>query len=335
MKKILFIIILLIFFSCKEEQQLIKNKIPIIYSKHYNIKLFGLQKLHPFDTEKSEKIYKYLKGKFNFDNEQFYFPNKVSEEELLKIHTNEYLKSLNKSNNIAEIAEMRGLSFLPPLLLRNKLLKPVKYAVGGTLLGVDIAIKYGFAVNLSGGFHHAKKDSGEGFSFFADINLAIKKLNENYDIKSIMIIDLDAHQGNGYESIIKNDSNVYIFDVYNKDIFPDDTDVKPYIDFNFPIPNYTKDSEYLSIIKNKLLQAIDKSKPDFIIYNAGTDIYKGDLLGKLSVTTKGIIERDELVFKYANDRNIPILMLLSGGYSKKSAEITGKSIENILQKYLK
>ena len=93
--------------------------------------------------------------------------------------------------------------------------------------------------------------------------------------------------------------------------------------------------EYLLLIKNKLPQAIDKCKPDFIIYNARTDIYKGDLLGRLSVSTEGIIKSDELVFKYAIDRNIPVLMLLSGGYSKKSAEITGKFIENILQKYLK
>ena len=85
----------------------------------------------------------------------------------------------------------------------------------------------------------------------------------------------------------------------------------------------------------ELPKAIEESKPDFIIYNAGTDIYKGDLLGMLSVSKEGIITRDEIVFKNAIDNKIPVLMLLSGGYSKRSAEITAKSIENILQKHLK
>lgn len=311
------------------------EKIPIIYSKNYNIKLLGIQKLHPFDTEKPEKIYNYLKKQFKFSKEQFYEAEKISDKKLLEVHTQKYLSSLNKSKVIAETAELHALQYLPPALLKRKILRPIKFAVSGTLSGTEIAIKHGFAINLSGGYHHAKANSGEGFCFFADINLAVKKLKEKHNINSIMIIDLDAHQGNGHESIIKDDTTIHIFDVYNKDIYPDDEDVKQYIDYNFPISINTKDTEYLTIIKEELPKAIKESKPDFIIYNAGTDIYKGDLLGMLSVSEKGIITRDEFVFKNAIDNKIPVLMLLSGGYSKKSADITAKSIENILIKYLK
>lgn len=333
LKTILSFFLLLIIFASCSNSKIINKKIPVIYSSNYNIKLLGIQKLHPFDTEKPQKIHKHLKEKFDLTNSQFYEPEKVSYDKLLEVHTSEYINSLNSSKTIAEIAEIGALKYLPHSILKNKLLKPMRYATGGTLLGIDVAIKHGFAINLSGGYHHAKANLGEGFCYFADINLAIKELKEKHKIKSIMIIDLDAHQGNGHESITKNDSSVHIFDVYNEDVFPFDDDVKQYINFNYPIPKNTKDNDYLKIIKTNLPKAIDECKPDFIIYNAGTDIYKGDFLGLVSVSEKGIITRDELVFKYAIDRKIPILMLLSGGYSKKSAEITGNSIENILSKF--
>jgi len=80
--------------------------------------------------------------------------------------------------------------------------------------------------------------------------------------------------------------------------------------------------------------AINKASPDLIIYNAGTDIFVGDSLGNMSISAQGIIERDELVFRNAFDNKIPILMLLSGGYSGMSADIIGRSIENIINKVI-
>ncbi len=330
--KVIFIVSLSLLFTCSYNKKNTKElkKIPLIYSKNYNIKLFGIQKLHPFDTEKPEKIYNYLIKQFGFSKEQFYEAENVSYKKLIEVHTKEYLQSLNKSKIIAEIAELSALRFIPSSILKRKILKPMKFAAGGSLIGTEVAINHGFAINLSGGYHHAKANSGEGFSFFADINLAINKLKKTHKLNSILVVDLDAHQGNGHESIVKDDTSVYIFDVYNKDIYPDDEDVKQYIDYHFPISKNTKDTEYLSVIEKELPKAIKESKPDFIIYNAGTDIYKGDLLGLLSVSEKGIIKRDEIVFKNAIDNNIPVLMLLSGGYSKKSADITARSIENLL-----
>lgn len=65
------------------------------------------------------------------------------------------------------------------------------------------------------------------------------------------------------------------------------------------------------------------------MYNAGTDILKGDPLGYLSISPQGIIIRDEIVFKKARQRGIPIVMLTSGGYQKKTARIIATSILNL------
>lgn len=71
-----------------------------------------------------------------------------------------------------------------------------------------------------------------------------------------------------------------------------------------------------------------------MVYNAGTDILDGDPLGLLSVSAQGIITRDEIVFKRARLNRIPIVMLTSGGYTKKTARIIANSIINLQEKEL-
>lgn len=74
--------------------------------------------------------------------------------------------------------------------------------------------------------------------------------------------------------------------------------------------------------------------PELIVYNAGTDILDGDPLGQLKVSPDGITNRDEKVFSFARNRNIPIVMLTSGGYMKSSARVIANSITNLSKKSL-
>ncbi len=105
----------------------------------------------------------------------------------------------------------------------------MRYATGGTIKGAELALDHGFAINLSGVYHHEKSEQGGGFCFYADIPLAIHKLRKRKPNLSVMIVDLDAHQGNGHESICADDPNVYIFDVYNKDVYLRDESAKKHI----------------------------------------------------------------------------------------------------------
>ena len=221
-------------------------------------------------------------------------------------------------------------AIVPNPILQKQLLVPKKYATGGTILGCELALEQGWAINLSGGYHHAKADSGGGFCFFADVPIAVKKLWEEKPDLSVMIVDLDAHQGNGNAAIFGDDPRVSIFDVFNGHIYPGDYVAAQYVEYNHPVKMYIGDGEYLGLLKMELPAAIDESAPGLVIYNAGTDILKGDMLGGMSITAEGIVKRDEIVFRCAVERKIPILMLLSGGYTRRSAKIIGRSIENIL-----
>lgn len=311
---------------------LLAEKLPIIYSNEYNIKLMGIQRLHPFDTEKYGHIHKYLLKNSGMTKEQFYTPEICSDDDLRIVHPESYLLALKSKKTIARIAELSPLVLLPRPVLYNGLLKPMKYGTGGTILGVQLALEKGWAINLSGGYHHAKADDGSGFCFFADIPIAIHKLWKKNPNKRILIIDLDAHQGNGFQSILKDDKRIAILDVYGKYNYPRDDDAKRYITYNYPMNQLTKNSDYIRLLRTIIEPAIKKEQPDLIIYNAGTDIYRDDPLGDFRVTAQGIITRDEIVFKAALKHQRPILMVLSGGYTKESAGIIGRSITNLLKK---
>ena len=312
----------------------VENKLPIIFHKDYDISLAGLEKLHPFDSCKYGKVHDYLVKKAGIAKSRFHVPTKVTDQELLKVHSQEYINSLADSSAVARITEVGIISYLPNFLVQRTLLNAMKLATGGTVLGADLALKHGWAINLSGGYHHAKRENGEGFCVYADIPLAVNKVLEHNPHYKIMVVDLDAHQGNGHEACLKDEKRAFIFDVYNGSIYPRDREAQKRIDFNFPVGIGITDEPYLSIVSNHLPAALDQTKPDLIVYNAGTDTFEEDPLGFMKVSEQGIIKRDELVFRYARERNIPILMVLSGGYTKKSAEIIGKSIHNVLTNVL-
>lgn len=308
------------------------QKVPIIFHKRYDISFWGMEKLHPFDSCKYGKVANFLINSCDIDSERMYEPEMVSDADLLTVHTQEYLNRLNDPAYASRIAEVAPLAWISAKSLQSRLYEPMRYATGGTMLACKLSLTYGWAVNLSGGYHHAKANSGEGFCFFADIPIAVNKLwNQKPNLK-VMVIDLDAHQGNGVESIFKDDKRVAVFDVYNSKIYPNDYEVKKYIKYNFPLNSNVWDSEYLALISRHLPKALNEFKPDLIIYNAGTDIFEEDPLGNFKVSAEGIIERDSIVFDMALERNIPITMVLSGGYSTESAKIIGDSLQNILKK---
>lgn len=135
------------------------------------------------------------------------------------------------------------------------------------------------------------------------------------DVNDVMIIDLDAHQGNGHERDFMDDPHTYILDFYNPRIYPGDMParraIKKSLHYQFSDAN---DSSYLRKLKEGLKEAFEEFSPSFIVYNAGTDCMINDPLGGMALTPNGILQRDEMVFQTALNQNIPILMVLSGGY---------------------
>eukprot|EP01080_Neovahlkampfia_damariscottae_P006001 gene6001-9999_t len=316
-----------------------KNYVPIIYRKENNISALGLEKLHRFDPSKYMHISNFLREKKVLNEEQkFIKQKKVTNEQLFLIHTKEYIDSLKWSYNLAIVLEFPLIAVIPNFILQSFLVNPMLYQVGGTILGGEIALRYGWCICLSGGMHHASSDRGGGWCVYSDIPISIKSLKGSKKIKTSMIIDLDVHQGNGHErdklsGLLGNEEETYIFDMYNCRAYPRDKEAKQGINKKIEIKSQCDGDEYIMKLKNGLKDTFEEYTPDIIFYNAGTDILDGDPLGRCCVPENDVIKRDELVFEYAINNNIPIVMVLSGGYMESNARVISESIENLDKKF--
>lgn len=332
-----------------EEEKVIKNKTliresnliphvplsvwPIVYHPKYNISFFGIEKLHVFDTKKWGKVINRLIEKGMITIETIVQPNEAKHSDLLLVHTEDYLKSINESSGvIGKCVDMPPLVLFPHCILDFFLLKPMRYQVGGTVTAAFLALDQNWAINIGGGYHHASSSTGGGFCIYADITLALTFLFDSNRIKSALIVDCDAHQGNGHERDFKTDNRVYILDVFNHEIYPHDFEAKDRMDRDVRLKSGTEDGEYLRKLSKELSATLGEFNADIIIYNAGTDILIGDPLGLMNVTPQGVIERDEIVFKMAFNSRTPIVMLTSGGYTKSSSTVIADSILNLYNK---
>ncbi|NXA33357.1 HDA11 deacetylase, partial [Eudromia elegans] len=303
---------------------------PIVYSPDYNITFMGLEKLHPFDAGKWGKVIDFLKEEKLIVDDLIVQAQEATEEDLLVVHTRRYLNKLKWSFVVATITEIPPVLFLPNFLVQRKVLKPLRTQTGGTIMAGKLALDRGWAINVGGGFHHCSSDKGGGFCAYADITLTIKFLFERVQgVSKATIIDLDAHQGNGHERDFMDDNRVYIMDAYNRYIYPGDGFAKRAIKRKVELEWGTEDTEYLQKVQTHVEGTLNELKPDIIVYNAGTDILDGDPLGGLAISPQGIVKRDEIVFKAARSRRIPILMVTSGGYQKRTARIIADSIINL------
>jgi histone deacetylase 11 len=209
----------------------------------------------------------------------------------------------------------------------------------GTVLAARESLQHGFAVNLGGGYHHAKPDGGEGFCIYSDIALAIHSLRNDHALAGnarIAYIDLDAHQGNGVCHSFMRDNSVFIFDMYNSTIYPGyDVRAQQRIDCDVRLTSACHEHEYLNELQSRLpvfLDSITRSEPiKCAIYNAGTDVFTDDPLGGLNLTADGILRRDLYTVRELRRRGIPTLMLLSGGYTRVSYQLVANSVTRLLE----
>jgi len=301
----------------------------LIYSDKYNFKPSWLNKLHPFDGMKFSKAWGIISSEFkNTINSIWVKPTDiVTDDELLKVHTQDYLSSLEKSSVISKIVELWFVKYIPRKLLHKTLIEPMKLACKGTIVAAEIALRNNqIVMNVGGGYHHAFADHGEGLCFFADAALSIINCRDNKTLSkddSVLMIDLDAHRGNGFESTTQHDSKVKNFDMYGFQSYPGihegDIDEYPYM---IPLKAGMSDDVYLNILKKDLVAFLDEnSGAKLVYYNAGNDILDLDSLGSLKISYAGVVKRDKFVIEQLIKRGIPTVIMTSGGYSTQSHKL--------------
>jgi acetoin utilization deacetylase AcuC-like enzyme len=237
----------------------------------------------------------------------------ATQEQLATAHADEYIGRVCRG--LLSAGEQRAIGFpwTPEMVERSR------RSAGATIAACRTALAEGVAVNLAGGTHHAYRDRGQGYCVFNDAAVAARLLQAEAvqagrTPPRVAIVDLDVHQGNGTAAILLGDRSVFTLSIHGEKNFPFRKETS---DLDVALPDGTGDADYLSALDAALAQMCARFTPDVLIYLAGADAHEGDRLGRLQLTTGGMLARDQRVFELAGRLRVPVAVAMAGGYGRE------------------
>lgn len=261
---------------------------------------------HRFPMLKYELLPQQLVHEGIAQKSDFFEPEIIPIETVLKVHTKEYVSDLLDLTLDPKAARKIGFPLSKELVEREFRIAQ------GTIIGAEKAFETKVAFNIAGGTHHAYSNRGEAFCLLNDQAIAAQYLLDTRLAKKVLIIDLDVHQGNGTAEIFQKNDNVFTFSTHGKSNYPFKKETS---DLDIAFEDNTSDEDFLKTISEIIPKLIEEQKPDFIFYLAGVDILASDKLGKLGCSIEGCKKRDEIVFQNCNRYQIPVQVSMGGGYS--------------------
>ena len=275
----------------------------LVYHEAYDLNLGE----HVFPSQKFRLIAEVLVQEGIAAKEDFVTPELAADEDLLLVHTPDWVTKMKTGTLTA--SEVMKLEIPYSTELRDA----VWLAAGGSIRAGRAALRDGFGCNLGGGFHHAFPGHGEGFCAIHDVAVAIRRLQKDSEIRKAMVVDTDVHDGNGTAAIFAKDESVFTLSIHQANNYPA---YKPPSDVDLEMDDRADDKEYLGALIPAVQKALDEFKPELLFYVGGADPFCEDQLGGLSLTKKGLKERDRRVFKEARKRGIAVATTLAGGYAR-------------------
>jgi acetoin utilization deacetylase AcuC-like enzyme len=268
---------------------------------------FPLPERHRFPKHKYSLLRRRVTEAGLLSSQDLHIPNAVTDDELLLVHSPEYLEKVNTGKLTDKEIRRFGLPWSPQLVERSK------RSTGGTIEACKAALNEGIAFNLSGGTHHAFADHAEGFCLLNDIAVAARLLQFENLVQRFIIVDCDVHQGNGTASIFFGDATVFTLSIHGEKNFPLR---KEKSDLDIALADNTTDDIYLDALRLGILEAFEYSKPEMVIYVSGADAFVDDQLGRLSLTKTGLAQRDCFIYHQCQKVGLPIAVVMAGGYAK-------------------
>ena len=261
---------------------------------------------HVFPIRKFELVRNQLLAEGTLKPEELVEPLPAPIEDVLLVHTGDYVSRLCSGDLTAKEIRRLGLPWSESLVRRSF------YAAGGTLAATKVALAEGCSSNLAGGTHHSFPDHGEGFCVLNDVAIAVRAMRARNFIRRAAIVDCDVHQGNGTATVFAGDQDTFTFSIHGANNYPL---FKAQSTLDVELPDGTSDDEYLQTLAHHL-PAVLGIEPDIVFYLAGADPYACDKLGRLALSIDGLRERDNRVLRECYEREIPIVTVMSGGYGK-------------------
>lgn len=234
-------------------------------------------------------------------------------EHLLRVHPAEYLDRVARGDLTPKERTILGLPPGPELLAR------CARETEGTRQACRAALEEGLAANLAGGTHHAFADRGEGFCVLNDVAVAVADLRADGDFSKrlrVMVVDTDAHQGNGTHALLGADPDVFTYSIHVAANYPS-RKVPGSLDVG--LPRFVAGEEYLCALRETLPPVVERFRPDLAVWLSGADPHQNDRFGQMRLTLKDMMNRDGFVLEQFVPRQIPLALLYGGGYNREPA----------------
>ena len=246
--------------------------------------------------------------------------NEADSHVLRMVHDHDYLSKIYYGQLDRKEQILLGFPVTPKLYHRSAT------EVEATRQACHAALQDGVAAVLAGGTHHSFQNRGEGYCVFNDVAIAIRDLQVYRPGIKVMVVDTDAHQGNGTNSILADDPNVFTYSIHVGKLSPSS---KINGSMDVETVRYVEGEMYLKQLFNTLAAALDVFSPDLVIWIAGADNHRNDRMGQMLLDLKDFIRRDEVILRAFMGNRIPVAILYGGGYNRQP-EYTAKIHRNTI-----
>eukprot|EP00761_Pharyngomonas_kirbyi_P014307 gb/GECH01014337.1/.p1 GENE.gb/GECH01014337.1/~~gb/GECH01014337.1/.p1 ORF type:complete len:343 (+),score=94.80 gb/GECH01014337.1/:1-1029(+) len=262
-------------------------------------------------------------------------PRPATEEELLRVHSRDYLDRIRKASEEDGGGEAGDHAPFGPGSFNI-----AQLAAGGCIQGAEAIVKgearNGYALVRPPG-HHAEPERGRGFCMLANVSLAAKHLLAKHSdrTKRIAIVDWDVHHGNGTQKVFYEDSSVLTISIHQDKNYPRDSGFMDEIgeghgqgyNINVPLPPGCGHGAYMSVMDRVVTPALDAFDPDFIFVACGYDACSMDPLGHMMLHSNSYRFMTRRILDAA-DRLCDgrVLVVHEGGYSEEYVPYCGLAV---------
>jgi acetoin utilization deacetylase AcuC-like enzyme len=235
-------------------------------------------------------------------------PRRALPEEILRAHQGSYVDQFLTGSLPPEAIRRIGLRPWTPSIVERTL-----RITGGSLQALEEALRTRtISGNMAGGTHHAYYDCGSGYCIFNDLAICALTALQTPNIRKVLILDLDVHQGDGSAAILAGQPDIFTCSIHCESNFPFR---KQQSDLDVHLADDTDDHYYLHCL-DRTLEKIRPQDYDLILFQAGVDTLRADALGKLALSRTGLKQRNQRVFAYHQTYGIPIVIFMGGGYAQ-------------------
>ena len=278
-------------------------KLATVWDERYCVKA-----AHTNSTLKQKYVVRAARDEQLLDLRAVAFNAGLAWADIATVHAAAYVDAV-RTGDPRELAESQGFDWSPAFA------ESVALIWSGHTAACRLALEEKVVFHPASGAHHAGRDGGAGFCTFNFLAGAGRRLLDDGAIRRVMIIDLDAHQGNGTHALVKDDERFGLFDIAGSNWIGEfETRRHLYKVVRGPEAYWTQ--------LRRLPAAIDGFEPDLVQYQAGMDCHERDPIGGVAgLDEQFLAERDRFVISEIVARGIPLVINLAGGYQEDGTSV--------------